>query len=139
MRRRYLLLAAVAIAIGAAVLAYGRLRWPGYAIVRGHVGDGAATLLVFALLSLRWRARPAVRAFATIAIATAVELGQLVWHSTSLAGELLVGGTFDWWDVVAYIVGAGVAWLVAPWCDVSPPEISAAASSSVTASAVVTR
>jgi len=125
MRRRYLLLAAVAIAIGAAVLAYGRLRWPGHAIVRGHVGDGAATMLVFALLSLRWRARATVRALATIAIATAVELGQLVWHSTSLAGELLVGGTFDWWDFVAYIIGAFVAWLVAPWCDEPAPAVLA--------------
>jgi hypothetical protein len=120
MRRRYLLLAAAALAIGAATLAYGRLRWPGYAIVRGHVGDGAAAMLVFALLSLCWRARPAVRALTTLAIATAVELGQLVWHTTSLAGELLVGGTFDWWDFVAYIVGATVCWLVAPWCDASP-------------------
>jgi Protein of unknown function (DUF2809) len=106
MKRRFVGLALVALAIGAATLAY---HGPGRAIVRGHVGDGAATMLVYAVLGLVWRTRPRNRALATLAFATAIELGQGVWHVSSLAGDLLVGNTFDGWDFVAYVVGTAVA------------------------------
>lgn len=96
----------VAIAIGAAVLVY---RGPGRAIVRGHVGDVAAAMLVYAALGAVWRARMAVRAAAALAIATAVELGQLVWHVDSTAGDLVLGDTCDPWDLVAYVAGVAVA------------------------------
>jgi hypothetical protein len=106
MKRRFVGLALVALAIGFATLIY---HGPGRQLVRGHVGDGAATMLVYALLGLVWRARPRNRALATLAIATAIELGQGVWHVPSLAGELLTGNTFDGWDFVAYVIGTGVA------------------------------
>lgn len=102
MRRRFLLLAAAALAIGAGVLVY---RGPGRAIVRGHGGDVAATMLLYALLGLAWRTWPAWRAVATMTIATAIELGQTWWHATSFAGELLIGGTFDGADFIAYALG----------------------------------
>lgn len=113
MKRRFLWLAAAALALGAAVLLY---RGPGRAVIRGNVGDVAATMLVYAVLGLVWRARPAVRAAATFAIATAVELGQTLWHARSLAGELTVGSTFDGWDFVAYAAGVvvAVAWELRP-------------------------
>lgn len=95
---------AAALAIGLGVVLY---RGPGRAIVRGHVGDAAATLLVYGAIGLAGRGRIAARAALTLAIALAIELGQTAWHARSLAGELLVGGTFDPWDLVAY--GAGVA------------------------------
>jgi hypothetical protein len=104
MKRRLLWLAAAAIAIGVAVLLY---RGPGRGVIRGHVGDVAATMLVHAALGLIWRARPAVRAAATLAIAALVECGQMVWRDQGLVGQLTIGGTFDGWDFVAY--GAGVA------------------------------
>lgn len=94
------ILAAVACAIGAAVLVY---RGPGRAFVRGHVGDVAATMLVFALLGLtRWSLR--TRAIVTMAVALAIELRQIVW-----TGGLLLGNVFDPWDVAAYAVGVAVA------------------------------
>jgi hypothetical protein len=46
-----LLLGVVAIALGGIVLLY---RGPGQPFVRGHVGDVAATMLVFAIVSLVW-------------------------------------------------------------------------------------
>jgi hypothetical protein len=104
--KRFVGLGLVAIAIGAFVLAY---HGPGRAVVRGNVGDGAATMLVYALVSLAWRARPGRRAAATLAIALAIECGQAVWHVHSLAGELTLGNTFDPWDLVAYVVGVVVA------------------------------
>jgi len=112
-KRRFLWLGLAALAIGAAVLVY---RGPGRSLIRGHVGDVAATMLVYAIVGSLSRARIAWRAAATMAIATAIELGQLVWRLESRAGELLLGTTFDGWDLVAYVVGICVAigWEMSP-------------------------
>ena len=99
-------LVAVALAIAAVTLAY---RGPGRALVRGHLGDVAAPMLVYALLGLAWRARPATRAAATFAIALVIEAGQLVWHARSTAGQLLVGAHFDPLDMLAYAIGTAIA------------------------------
>ncbi len=100
MKRRDVVLAALALAIGAFVLVY---HGPGRAVLRGHVGDVAATMLVFALLGLtRWRVR--TRAIVTLAIALGIELGQIVW-----SGGLLLGSVFDPWDLLAYVAGVVIA------------------------------
>jgi hypothetical protein len=106
MKRRLIWLAGAAIAIGVVVLLY---RGPGRGVIRGHVGDVAATMLVYAVLGLIWRARPMVRAAAAFAIAAAIELGQTVWRGEGLAGEIVVGSTFDGWDFVAYGIGVAIA------------------------------
>jgi hypothetical protein len=106
MQRRFVVLALAALAIGVAVLLY---HGPGRSIVRGHVGDVAATMLVYALVGLAWRARSAVRAATTMAIATAIEIGQTLWQVDSSAGALLLGTTFDVWDLVAYAIGTAIA------------------------------
>ncbi|MEZ4360574.1 MAG: DUF2809 domain-containing protein [Kofleriaceae bacterium] len=111
--RRFVVLAGAALAIGGWVLYY---HGPGRAFVRGHVGDVAATMLVYAILGLlqhvvasaplgtAWR-----RLLVTLAIAAGIEGGQLFWTGTGLAGELLVGGSFDGWDFAAYALGALLA------------------------------
>ena len=91
MKRRFVWLAIAALGIALAVLAY---RGPGRVIVRGHVGDVAAAMFVYAIVAALLRERGA-RAAATLAIAIAIELGQIVWHTDSTAGELLIGSTFD--------------------------------------------
>lgn len=106
---RYAPLALAALAIGVGVLAY---RGPGRPFIRGHVGDVAATMLVYAMLGAAlWGrlARPAVRALGAMTIATALELGQRVWTGTGVAGELFVGGSFDGWDFAAYVLGTVIA------------------------------
>jgi hypothetical protein len=105
-KRRFLWLGLAALALGVAVLIY---RGPGRAIIRGNVGDVAATMLVYAVIGSLSRARIGWRAAATMVIATAIELGQLVWRLESQAGELLLGTTFDAWDLVAYVAGVCVA------------------------------
>lgn len=107
--RAPLLLAGAALAAGALVLAY---RGPGRALVRGHFGDVAATALVYALLWLGpcRRSSRAVRAALAMAVATAIELGQTWWTARGLAGELVLGSTFDAWDFVAYGLGVALAW-----------------------------
>lgn len=107
MRKRFLYLGLAAIAIGVLVLVY---RGPGRAIVRGNVGDVAAAMLVYAAISAVWlRGHMIVRGACAFAFATAVELGQALWHAKSTAGELLIGDTCDPWDIVAYAVGVCVA------------------------------
>jgi hypothetical protein len=105
-RRCFAGIAIAALAIGTAVLLY---RGPGQPFVRGHVGDVAAAMLVYALIGFASRASLAIRAGATLAIATLIEIGQSIWHVDSTAGDLILGATFDPWDLVAYAVGVAVA------------------------------
>ncbi|MBA2545192.1 MAG: DUF2809 domain-containing protein [Deltaproteobacteria bacterium] len=106
MKRRFVELGLVAVVLGVLVLLY---HGPGRGIVRGHVGDVAATMLVYALIGLASQARIAVRASVTMAIAVAIELGQTWWKIDSSAGSLLLGTTFDPWDLVAYAIGIAIA------------------------------
>ena len=112
MNRRHVVLAAAALALGAACVLY---RGPGQPFVRGHLGDVGATMLVYALLGVTpWRRR--TRIVATLAIAMSIELGQLVWHfrgSQGGVGAFVLGSVFDPWDVVAYAVGT----VVGSMCD----------------------
>jgi len=96
-----------ALAVGAFVVLY---RGPARELIRGHLGDVAATMFVYAVLGLVLaRVRIGVRAAVTLAIASAIELGQTVWRTNSLAGELVLGTTFDPWDLLAYALGVAVA------------------------------
>ncbi len=106
MRRRFVWLGLAAIALGVAVLLY---RGPGRAVIRGHAGDVAATMLVYAAISMFWSVRMRTRAIATFAIAAVIEIGQLVWNARSLLAELTIGSSFDAWDFVAYAIGVAVA------------------------------
>lgn len=109
-RRVFVLIAIAALVVGVGCVVY---RGPGRAIVRGHVGDAGATMLVYALIGLAVpRMTPAMRGAITMTIATTIELGQLVWHASSTVGEYTVGATFDGWDFIAYIAGtiASIAW-----------------------------
>lgn len=106
MTRRFAGLAAAALALGGVALIYPG---PGRELVRGHLGDVAATMLVYALFSMVWGVRPWARAAATLAIAISIELGQMTWHGRSFAGDVLVGTTFDLRDLAAYVAGVAVA------------------------------
>lgn len=105
-KRRYVLLAAAALAIGVGCVLY---HGPGRPFIRGHVGDVGATMLVYALLGFTgWRRR--TRTVLTLAIAVSMELGQLVWHSigSSGAGAIVLGSVADPWDLVAYVIGTAI-------------------------------
>lgn len=112
MKRRFGWLAVAALALGAAVVLY---RGPGRGVIRGHFGDVGATMLVYAVLGMMWRARWAVRATAAMAIAAAVEIGQTLWRGEGFLGEMTVGSTFDGWDFVAYGAGVVIAVIWERW------------------------
>lgn len=106
--RRMLTIAAIGVALGVLALAY---RGPGRALVRGHVGDAGATMVVFALVSAVWRGPGWARAALTAALALAIELRQVVATApTDVVGTMTLGSTFDGWDLVAYGVGIAAAW-----------------------------
>ena len=102
-------LALAALALGAASWAWGVLGWPGRALVRGHLGDVAATALVYALVALagvgrRWCAATA------LAVAGAIELGQVVAGGhAGPARALVLGAHFDPYDLIAYATGVALA------------------------------
>jgi hypothetical protein len=106
-RKQFLAMALTAVAIGVLVLVY---RGPARELVRGHVGDVAATLLVYALVGLVMaRVRVAIRAALTLGIACTIELCQTMYQATTFTGELFLGTTFDGWDLVAYAIGVAIA------------------------------
>ncbi len=106
MKRRFLTLGVAALALGIAVVLY---RGPGRALVRGHGGDVAATMLVFAGLGLVLRTSWSLRAGVTLAIATAIELGQALWHPAFPMVAFAAGTTFDPLDLLAYAIGVAIA------------------------------
>jgi hypothetical protein len=105
-----LVLGAVAGGLGVACVVYAG---PGRAVVRGHLGDVAATMLVYAALAVVLpRLRIVWRAGATAALALAIELHQLLRSAgppRGVAGELVLGAHFDWVDLVAYAAGIATA------------------------------
>jgi hypothetical protein len=106
-KKTFLWLGFSAITLGLFVLVY---HGPGRAVLRGHVGDVAATMLVYAVLgALSPQTWIRFRAFTTLAIATLIEFGQSYWSAGSMLGELTIGDTFDPWDLVAYAIGVAVA------------------------------
>ena len=108
--RRLACIAAIGVALGVIALAY---RGPGRALVRGHVGDTGATMVVFALVSTAWRGPGWARAALTAALALAIELRQVVATAPAgVVGAMTLGRTFDGWDLVAYGVGIAAAWSI---------------------------
>ncbi|MDQ3335785.1 MAG: DUF2809 domain-containing protein [Myxococcota bacterium] len=103
MKRKFLWLGFAAITIGLFVLIY---HGPGRAVLRGHVGDVAAAMLVYATIgALSPQTWIRFRAFTTFAFATLIEFGQSFWSAGSVLGELTIGDTFDPWDILAYAIG----------------------------------
>jgi hypothetical protein len=110
MTRRFITLAAGAVALGVVTLLY---RGPARELVRGHLGDIAAAMLVYAAVGLaarRWSI--GMRAAIAFAFAAAIEFGQLAWDTRSTLAELTIGTSFDPWDLAAYALGTGIgiAW-----------------------------
>ena len=103
MRRRMLALALVSVVFGAACF-FSR-----HALIRGHVGDVAAAMFVYALVALVLRRG---RLLVAGAICLAAELRQLLVTPAGPAADLVLGRHFDPIDLAAYAVGllAAVAW-----------------------------
>ena len=82
----------------------------------GYPGDALWAVLVFlAVVFIRPGARTSRLAMAALSLAYLVEALQLYqdpWLNAiraTTAGHLVLGQGFDWWDMVAYTLGVGVA------------------------------
>ncbi|MFB9949022.1 DUF2809 domain-containing protein [Rhizobium puerariae] len=83
-----------------------RLGW-----IRSFVGDVLAVVWVYFLLKTLVRAKPALLAGIAFGTGVAVELMQylMVSFSFQIPNRILrivLGATPDWWDVLAYALGA---------------------------------
>lgn len=84
--------------------------------VRGFLGDVLAIPLVYLFLKTFFNISVRKALIATMGIAFLVEIGQYydfaAWLDSDLAiVNIALGNKFDWWDIIAYLVG-GVLILV---------------------------
>ena len=80
--------------------------------IRPYVGDVLVVMLVFFAIRAVWRMRPVPLAIGVLCFAIAVEvaqafdlLGLLGWSENTLA-KLVLGNTFQWGDLVCYLIGS---------------------------------
>jgi hypothetical protein len=101
--------ATVALALGLLCLVWGRQHWPGAWLVRGYLGDVVIIVFLVAALGVVWPSHATARLVGVVGLAVAAELFQ-TWHHVRGAAGVALGTTFDPYDLVAYAVGAAIAW-----------------------------
>lgn len=110
MRRRTAALIVLACTvIGVGILLY---RGPGRALIRGALGDVLAVIWLAYALVIVWPTRVRACCVAALGVAFALEGMQalrLVSPEAPTVVRVVLGATFDPWDLVAYAVGCGVA------------------------------
>lgn len=85
--------------------------------VRPYLGDVLAVILVYCGLRAVLPLRPLPAALLAFAVGTVIEFGQAV-HVLDLLGlhnpaiRVVLGGSFEWLDFLAYATGAAIALLV---------------------------
>jgi hypothetical protein len=82
--------------------------------LRSFAGDVLAVVWVHCVLACVVWLRPPVRPLIALSVGLAVEAGQYVsqqagWQVTSPVLRIVLGSTPDWLDVVAYVIGFGLA------------------------------
>lgn len=74
--------------------------------VRNYLGDVLVVIFLYSLLSSFLDVRPVYKAVVIFVIALAIELLQLFLSvSENAAQQLILGSSFDPWDIIAYIIG----------------------------------
>lgn len=94
-------------ALGAAIL-----QWAGSGLIRGFCGDVIAVVWLAYIFALIWPRHVVGCCIAALAVAFALEglqALQLVSPDAPRVVRVMLGATFDPWDLVAYAVGFGVA------------------------------
>lgn len=108
----YAAAAAVLFAVEVGIALFVRDRF-----VRPYLGDVLAVMLVYCGLRAVLPLRPMGAAVAAFAIGALIELGQAIQVLDllgvhSIVVRVVLGGSFEWFDFLAYAAGAGIALLV---------------------------
>jgi glycopeptide antibiotics resistance protein len=107
---RYLAAAALILLVEVAIAVWAR-----DTLVRPYGGDVLAVVLVACLLRTFYAGPPVWLALLAFAVACLVELGQAfslvarLGLAHSAVARTVIGTSFDWGDVLAYVLGAGLS------------------------------
>lgn len=108
MSRRRLLILAILFIIGLLILMYAG---PGASVVRGSMGDVVVVMFLAIMVggfSREWW----IGAVIAFAFAVGIECAQLFIVTQNTARDVILGAVFDWWDFVAYVIGAILAMVI---------------------------
>lgn len=104
MKTKYLAIALFSFVAGLAIFFWAT------DLVRGYGGDIVVMIFLYSLLSLFVQAKPRTKAMSIFAVALIIECSQLLpFDAANPLAELLVGQTFDPYDLLAYALGLGIA------------------------------
>jgi hypothetical protein len=107
LRPRAAALAALCLLAGGALFAWAK------GPLRGFGGDVLVVVFLVACVAAVGLGTPRSRALGVLAFAVSVECVQglgLVDRGSHWLWHLTLGSTFDPWDLLAYAIGAGLAW-----------------------------
>jgi hypothetical protein len=88
------------------------------AFVRHFLGDVFIVVVICFFVRSLWPVKPWVLVLGTLIFSYGVEVTQyfrlidlLGWRNSQLA-HLTIGSSFDWFDLLAYTIGAGISWAI---------------------------
>jgi len=84
--------------------------------IRNHFGDVLIVLLIWCFIRIFLRGQIKLLWLYIFAFATMVEFAQyfglvyILGLGHSQLARVIIGTTFDWWDIVMYFVGCAIIW-----------------------------
>lgn len=108
MSRRRLLILAILFIVGLLILVYAG---PGVNVVRGSMGDVVVVTFLSIMLGGFFR-KWWMGALVAFAFAVGIECAQVFIATQNTARDVILGAVFDWWDFVAYVIGAILAMVI---------------------------
>lgn len=88
------------------------------AFIRPFLGDVLVVVFLYFFACIWWRSSKSTLAILTLIFAFLVELAQyfqvvdLIGLAGNRVAEIVIGTTFSWGDMLAYIVGVGLAYAI---------------------------
>lgn len=113
-RSVYLLICALCLIVGVVIVS----EFSSYSFIRGTIGDCLVIVLIYYLLKLFVEIRPLKLVIVVLIFSYAVEISQyfklieMVRLEDSFIANVIMGSTFDYRDLLAYTLGACVAYII---------------------------
>ncbi|MFC1787818.1 DUF2809 domain-containing protein [Patescibacteria group bacterium] len=108
MNKKYLKYSLILLIIGLAIFFTNGF---GYPIIRNYLGDIVAVFFIYALVSIFCKAKLSVRCTFVFLTALLIELTQIFLSNSSGLQDLILGNTFDFFDLLAYLIAIGLIFL----------------------------